>query len=191
MAKAKKKAKTGIKKATKARAKSKKSGAVTTKPGGFQFPTIEDFRREIDRAFEDFGRGVLTSPARRMGESLASLFPQASELARMPAIDVNETAKAFEVTAELPGMTEDDVKVDLTDSILTISGEKKEEKEEKKKGYQYSERRYGSFERTLPVPNGVDTAKVAADFKNGVLTVTLPKKAGGKGGKRKVGVQAK
>jgi HSP20 family protein len=92
-------------------------------------------------------------------------------------MDVAETDKAYELTAELPGMSESDVEVVASNGVLTIKGEKKEEKEEKKKDYYISERRYGSFERRMQVPDEVDADKIAATFKKGVLTVTLPKKA--------------
>ena len=93
-----------------------------------------------------------------------------------PAMDIVEKDGAFEVTAELPGLDAKDIEVQLADGMLTIKGEKKqEEKEEKTKGRYVSERRYGSFRRTLQVPGGVDAEKIEASYKSGVLTVTLPK----------------
>ena len=79
------------------------------------------------------------------------------------------------VSAELPGLEEKDVDVTLTDNVLLIRGEKKHEKEEKERGYTYTERSYGSFERRIPIDAEVLSDKVSAVFKNGVLTVTLPK----------------
>ncbi|GLS28456.1 Hsp20/alpha crystallin family protein [Mesorhizobium albiziae] len=76
---------------------------------------------------------------------------------------------------ELPGIDQEDVDVSLTDRALTIKGEKKSEREESRKGYHVSERSYGSFYRSIPLPSGVDTDKANAEFKNGVLTVSLPK----------------
>jgi HSP20 family protein len=92
-----------------------------------------------------------------------------------PRTDVAETTSALEVSIELPGLEREEVDVSLTDSALTIKGEKKREREESKKGYHLSERSYGSFYRSIPLPSGVDTDKASAEFKNGVLTVTLPK----------------
>ena len=94
----------------------------------------------------------------------------------MPAVDVTQTDKGYEITAELPGMEEKDIDVKLANGILTIRGEKRDEKEEKKNDYYVRERSFGSFERSFQVPENVDTDKVSASFKKGVLTVTLPKK---------------
>lgn len=95
----------------------------------------------------------------------------------MPAIDVAESATGYKVTAELPGLDEKNIELKLFDGTLTIQGEKKEEKEEKKKDYYLSERHYGSFRRSFSIPEGVDAERIEATFKNGVLTVTLPKTA--------------
>jgi HSP20 family protein len=107
-----------------------------------------------------------------------------------PAMDVAETDKAYEFTAELPGMTDSDVEVVASSGELTIKGEKKEEKEEKEKDYYLSERRYGSFERRMQIPEDVDADKIEAAFKNGVLTVTLPKKAEAQKPAKKIEVKA-
>ena len=95
----------------------------------------------------------------------------------MPAVDVSETDKAYEITAELPGMDEKNVEVKVATGVLTIKGEKQDEKEEKKKDYYMRERSFGSFERTFAVPDGVDSDKIDANFKKGILSVTLPKNA--------------
>ncbi len=130
-----------------------------------------NLRREIDRLFEDFDRGDWGFPFRR---SLTDWEPRwLGETA--PAVDVAEKEKAFEVTAELPGIDQNNVEVKLANDVLTIKGEKKQETEEKKKNYYMSERRYGSFERSFQVPEGVDQDKIEASFNKGVLTVTLPK----------------
>jgi|WetSurSiteA1Bulk_404760.scaffolds.fasta_scaffold00295_6 HSP20 family protein len=92
-----------------------------------------------------------------------------------PRVDIAETDKEIKVTAELPGMDDKDIDVALTRDMLTIRGEKKEEKEEKGKNYYRMERSYGSFSRSVPLPSEIDTNKVKADFKKGILTVTLPK----------------
>lgn len=89
--------------------------------------------------------------------------------------DVVETEDHVEASIELPGMDMKDIDVTVSDDMLTIKGEKKVERQEDKKGYYLSERSYGSIYRTIPLPPGVDSEKAKASFKNGVLTVTLPK----------------
>ena len=91
--------------------------------------------------------------------------------------DVVETSDAVEVSIELPGLEMKDIDVTVTDDMLTIKGEKKVERQEEKKGYYLSERSYGSIYRTIPLPPGVDGEKAEASFKNGVLTLALPKTA--------------
>jgi HSP20 family protein len=90
-------------------------------------------------------------------------------------LDVSEDLSAFTVTAELPGMSEKEIDLSISGDTLTIRGEKKEEKEDKNKNYYYSERSYGTFMRTIPLPQQIETNKVSASFKKGVLTITLPK----------------
>lgn len=92
-----------------------------------------------------------------------------------PDIDVRETAKTFEVVAELPGVEEKDVDVTLADGLLTIKGEKKAVREEKEEGYYFRERTFGTFSRTIEVPFAAEPNQVTAKFDKGVLTVTLPK----------------
>ncbi|WP_370455213.1 Hsp20/alpha crystallin family protein [Pseudolabrys sp. FHR47] len=95
----------------------------------------------------------------------------------MPSIDVVETDKEIEITAELPGLEEKDVQLNVADNLLTIRGEKKAEKEDKGKDYRIVERSYGAFERTLELPPGVDADAIKASIAKGVLTVTVPKPA--------------
>ena len=108
----------------------------------------------------------------------------------MPTVDVSETDKAYEITAELPGMDEKNVEVKLANGLLTIKGEKQDEKEEKKKDYHMRERSYGSFERSFQVPDGVDADKIEANFKKGVLTVILPKSAEAQKAEKKITVKS-
>ena len=121
-------------------------------------------QREIDRLFEDFGRGFPSLPALR-GDGGAL----------MPSMDVAETDKEIEITAELPGLEEKDVQINVADNLLTIRGEKKAEKEEKDKNYRLIERSYGSFERTLELPDGVNADAIKASIAKGVLKVIVPK----------------
>lgn len=120
-------------------------------------------QREVDRLFHDFTRGF---PA--FGNGKADM---------LPSMDVTETDKEIEITAELPGLEEKDVQINVSDNVLTIRGEKKAEKEEKDKNYRLIERSYGSFERTLELPQGVNADAIKANIAKGVLKVTVPKPA--------------
>jgi len=91
-----------------------------------------------------------------------------------PAIDMFAEDGLVKVKAELPGMVDSDLKVELRDDVLTISGEKKAEKEEKKEGYYCCERTFGSFKRAFKLPSGVDAEKISAAFKDGVLNIEVP-----------------
>ena len=92
-----------------------------------------------------------------------------------PAMDLLETADHFVLRADLPGMTQDDVKIELEDSTLTVSGERKSEHEDKQEGYYRVERAFGSFSRSLTLPKGIDGDAVNASFDNGVLEIRIPK----------------
>ena len=93
----------------------------------------------------------------------------------VPAIDMSEDEKAYKISAELPGLDAKDVDVSVSGNTLLIKGEKLQEKEEKDKNYYFSERAYGSFQRTFELPASVDRDKISADVSKGVLTITLPK----------------
>ncbi len=163
--------------ATKLPVKTEKTSGPTLHP----LRPFESLRREVDRLFEDFAGGIWRSPC---GHPFFDIGPAWRGMSAMPAVDVTETDKGFEITAELPGMEEKNIEVSVADGVLTIKGEKQEEKEEKKKDYYLSERSYGSFQRSFEVPKGVDLDKIEASFKKGVLTVNLPKSAEGtEGGK--------
>lgn len=137
-------------------------------------------QQEIDDLFENFGRGSWLSP----------ITSQETAVDFVPRIDVVDDEKEVRVTAELPGMDEKDIEVELTDNLLTIKGEKKREEEEKRKGFYRLERSYGSFHREIPLAEGViDTETPEASFKKGVLTVRLAKKAEAQQGARKIPVK--
>lgn len=124
-------------------------------------------QREMNRLFDNFFGGLSPSSWAPLGRGGAESFT--------PHIDVSETDKEIKVSAELPGMDENDIDVSLTKDTLTIRGEKKEEREDKGKDYYRMERSYGSFSRNIPLPVEVNTDKVEATFKKGILYVTLPK----------------
>ena len=98
-----------------------------------------------------------------------------------PTLDISETRDALVVKAEIPGIEPKDIQVSLQEQVLTITGEKKQEKEEKDEHYYRRERAYGAFARSVRLPALVDEGKVSATFKNGLLTITLPKTAAAKG----------
>ena len=145
----------------------------------------------MDRLFDDFFTGwpmasfrrrrVDTDPWRRFQGMFEATFPTA---------DVVEGEKDYKITAELPGMSEKDLEIALAGDVLTLKGEKKEEHEEKGQNRYVSERRYGSFQRSFALPEDADPEKIEAAFKNGVLTVTLPKRPEAQAKQRKIEVKA-
>jgi len=121
-------------------------------------------QNEIDRLFDDFTSGFPT-------------FGNGGMISLVPTMDVAETDKEIEITAELPGLEEKDVQINVADNVLTVRGEKKAEKEQKDKNYRLVERSYGSFERSLTLPEGVNTDAIKATIDKGVLKVVVPKPA--------------
>lgn len=149
----------------------------------YRLPTLltdfDDSFKEMDRLFERF---LNLSPAVMSGGSMQQDFS--------PVLDVHETEKEFRINLEVPGMSEKDIDISMSRDVLTISGEKKEEKEENAKGIYRVERRYGTFSRSIPLPdNCVDSEKVEATFKNGVLSIKLPKVTEYKDSVRKIPIQ--
>lgn len=128
---------------------------------------LSTMRKEMDRLFERFWEGDLPE------------LPWTGEWA--PALDVSETKDTVMVKAEVPGMDPKDIALSLQDQVLTLKGEKKQEKEEKDEHYYRAERSYGAFARAIRLPAPVDASKVTASFKHGLLKVTLPKAPAAKG----------
>jgi HSP20 family protein len=121
--------------------------------------TVQD---EMNRLFDDFfGRPVMRRDW--------------AEAAWCPCVDVSETKDSVVINTEIPGMSKDDVKVSIQDNVLTLSGEKKQEKEEKDANYHRMERSYGSFSRSFTLPTSVKADKVKATYKDGILRIALPK----------------
>lgn len=129
-----------------------------------QLPTISSIQSEINRMFDRFLRGW----------ELPEFGAETG--AWLPAVDLSETADKIIVTAEVPGIDPKDIDISVQGDTLRIKGEKKEEKEEKGKNYYRMERRYGSFSRSIDLPSSVDVSKVNAEYKNGVLQITMEKK---------------
>lgn len=127
------------------------------------FREVSRLRNEMDRLWDEY-----FGPGRRALRPL--------EEAWLPAVDVSETGDKITVKAEIPGMEAKDIDISMVGDTLTIKGEKKAEREEKEENYHLVERSYGSFCRSMKLPAVVDADKVEATYKNGVLTVVLPKK---------------
>jgi len=151
---------------------------------------FDSLRREVDRLFQDFEHGSWRSPLRGSLFDSPPLWRRQMTWGAAPAVDILEKDGGFEVTVELPGMDEKNIEVNVANGCLTIKGEKQEEKEEKKKDYHLQERHFGSFERRFQVPEGVDASKIEANFRKGVLTITLPKRAEAKKAEQKIAIRA-
>lgn len=137
---------------------------------------IERFRRRPPTLLEPFFG--IRSLQEEMNRLFSDYFGQTAETrvpAISPAVDMLETKDSVTVKVELPGIKKEDVEISLKDELLTIRGEKKEEKEEKGENRYYIERSYGSFSRTLTLPSRVKADKVKANYKDGVLEIVLPK----------------
>lgn len=135
-------------------------------------------QQEMNQAFNNFWRTFEVTPfGDRFGEG--GLVPRA---------DVVETEHSLEISMELPGLEEKDVDVSISRGLLTVSGERKAEREDRQGGLYLSERQYGSFKRSIPLPPTVDPDKAEAKFKNGVLTLTVPKTAEAKQDVKKIAV---
>jgi len=140
---------------------------------------VSSLQRDVNRIFEDFWK--------RFDQPFAEFGHWAPD---SPRTDVAETQSALEISIELPGIDQKEIDVSLTNNTLTIKGEKRNNREESNRGYHLSERSYGSFYRSIPLPAGVDTDKASAEFKNGVLIVTLPKTQEALSQVKKIAVQA-
>ncbi len=137
-------------------------------------------QKEINRIFDNF-----------LSELGSDRFFKETVETFMPNVDVKEKDKEILVTAELPGMDAEDIEINVSDDVLTLRGEKKEEKEEKEGDYYRRECSYGSFHRDIPLPVEVDTDKVEAEFKRGVLKIKLPKKPESERKAKKIQVKTK
>ena len=137
-------------------------------------------QKEVNKLFEDFTDGF----------SLPSVFSE-KELKKLnPAMDIIDNDKSFKVEAELPGMSQEDIQVEINDHCLTIKGEKKTSKEDKTDDYVRRERYYGTYQRTISLPETADADQAKATFKKGVLSVEMPKKAGAVAKTRKLEIKA-
>jgi HSP20 family protein len=143
----------------------------------------------MDRLFDRFATSF-GIPALRAFDLPARFSTGAWFGAPMPAVDITEDETLYRIVAEIPSLGAQDVEVSMSGNTLTMKGEKQETKERKDKGYHLSERRFGAFERSFGVPEGVDRDRISAEFANGVLTLSLPKSAEPKTAKKKIEVKA-
>jgi HSP20 family protein len=133
--------------------------------------------REVNRLFDDVFRGFGVPSLGGFDRSLS-----------LPNVELGETDKEVRITAELPGLDEKDVDITVEEGVLTLRGEKKSEVEDKDRGY--TERSYGRFERRIGLPRGIERDQASATFKNGVLTVVLPKSEAANENVRRIPVNA-
>jgi HSP20 family protein len=149
-----------------------RSDAVAQYPQGDAENPLVHLHREIDGLFQNAFRGFGGAPFR------SDFFTRLTDNVLLkPQVDIGATDKEYSVTVEVPGVNEKDVKVEISGNIMTIRGEKKQEKEEKDKNYYRIERSYGSFQRVLCLPEDANQDDVKATFNKGVLTVKMPRKA--------------
>jgi len=139
---------------------------VKWEPKKTQLEPLRGLREEVDRLFEDFFRGW----PRPLGG-----WPGSAAEGFSPAVDLKESDKDYVLTAEVPGFSKDKIEITISEDSVTVKGERKEEKEEKKEGYYLRESSSGSFHRVVPLPGKVLADKAGASLKDGVLTLTLPK----------------
>jgi len=150
-------------------------------------------RGEVDRVFNEFTHGWPTIPS--LFGNIEDFFkplapPKGVFGGKWPCVDVSENDKVFTITAELPGLNEKDIEVDLNDDILTIKGEKKSEHGEEKEDYHLTERSYGSFRRSFRLPDDIEADKITADFEKGILHVNMPKSPKAAGKTKRIDVKA-
>jgi HSP20 family protein len=131
---------------------------------GTGLDVFRSLQREIDQIFDEFSRGTPGFGSSDGGDHLPQMM-----------LDVAETDKIFEVTADLPGVSPENIDISLKDDTLTIKAETKAEKEDKSKNFHLHERSYGMFQRSIMLPTGVDPEKIDAHFDKGVLKISLPK----------------
>jgi len=143
---------------------------------------LSSIEREMSRFFRKFPQSFFDELPFRMDSAIPLLA--------MPHVDVVEKEDEIQVTAELPGMEEKDIDVSVSEDILTIKGEKKQEKEEKGKNYYRKERSFGEFKRNIALPAEIDPEKINATIKHGVLSITLKKTKAEQKKQKKVNVKA-
>jgi HSP20 family protein len=159
----------------------------TAKPVERPRMPLDMLRQEVDRLFEDFHPFSWRLP---FGLPARAELGAGTDWMPAPAVDMTEKNDCYEITAELAGLDDKNIEVKLANGVLSIRGEKSEEKQEEKKDYHLSERRYGSFQRSFRVPEGVDVDKIEATISKGLLTISLPKSAEAVQNEKKIDIRA-
>src|SRR5262245_11210525 len=157
----------------------------TTRPsnwGAGPFRALQRMADQMDRMFEDFGVG---------SRWMRPLWRETGVEAWAPQIDVFQKNNELTIRADLPGLKREEVTVEITDDAVAIQGERKREHEEEREGYYRSERSYGSFYRVIPLPEGTITEQAKANFKDGVLEITMPVPPKSKGRRIEIGEASK
>jgi HSP20 family protein len=149
--------------------------------GASPFRALQRMADQMDRMFDDFG----------LGSRLMKLGREAGVEAWAPEIDVFQKNNELTIRADLPGLRREEVTVEITDDAIAIQGERKREHEEEREGYYRSERSYGSFYRVIPLPEGAITEQAKANFKDGVLEITMPAPPSSKGRRLEITEPAK
>lgn len=169
----------------------RKESGTPAPTGAWEHPMME-LRRQMDRLFDDFSSAFRLPGFGGLGRLSAEpeLFGHAGGLVDV-RFDVSESDEAIDVAAEVPGMSEKDIDVEVSSGVLTIKGEKRHEEEKEEKNYYLSERRFGSFQRSFRLPESVDEDRISANFDKGVLTVHLPKKPEAQTKAKKIDVKSK
>jgi HSP20 family protein len=151
---------------------------------------LERLRTDVDRVLSNFLRGYWHVPFRQSVVDVEPYWRGEIGFGATPAVNIVDKDDAYIVTAELPGIREQDIEIKFADGTLTVEGQKEEEPGDEKQEHFLSERRFGAFHRSFRVPDGVDADKIEASLKNGVLTVTLPKSAGARRRQKKIAVKS-
>lgn len=154
------------------------SSTAVARPDVFSFSAspfalMRRMAEDMDRMFESFGLGRGRLAPRRWSD-LTEPFGETEASVWAPEIEIFEREGHFIIRADLPGLKKEDVRLEVTENALTIEGERRQEREERKEGFYRTERSYGRFSRTVLLPEGADAEKVTAEFKDGVLEVRLP-----------------
>jgi len=140
---------------------------------------LSRIRDEFDRMFDE-------TPNNTFGSRLMQKFYETAD----PVVELRDKKDEYELVAEVPGMSSEDIEIRLSDGMLRLSGEKSESHVEEGESFMFSERHYGSFERAIKLPSGIDHEKISADAKDGLLTIHIPKSAEARQKERKIPIRA-
>lgn len=171
--------------------KSQNEISVRREPAATPAPrhTIDTLRGEIDRLFDQFALPRFALPFQGGGRMPSLMEGWLPEWTAPPVMDLVERDEAYELTVEMPGIDGDDIDLRISDSTLSVRGEKETQRSEQEGSYHLSERSYGTVQRTIPLPEGIDRDLVTAKIENGLLRITLPKSADAKAAERRIEIK--